>query len=156
MKTSTGRKLAIAPLLMLLLAGSSFPVGSATIAPPTTPQRSSCATISNATLAANVRTALEKAFSPRVMSQVQVSVKNRIVTLRGTATFKGTRTYLAKVAGKVKCVKGVINRIVYRPPVEDCDRGQQNCCCPESGCECFPGPACPICGNPPPKPTPTP
>jgi osmotically-inducible protein OsmY len=136
MKTSTGRKLAIATSLSLLLAGSALTVGSTTVLPPPTPMSSSCSTIDDATLANNVRDELAKILSTRVMGNIQITAKHRVVTLKGGVTYLRTKALAATLARKVKCVSWVINHIVYTPPTEECDNGFQNCCCPETGCEC--------------------
>ncbi len=145
MKTSTGRKLAIAVSLSLLLAGSALTVGSTTVLPPPTPMSSSCSQIDDATLANNVRDELAKILSARVMANLQITAKHRVVTLKGTVTFQRTKTLAARLARKVKCVRWVSNHIVYRPPTEECDSGFQNCCCPETGCEC--SRICVVCGD---------
>lgn len=153
MKTSTGRKLALATLLTLLLAGGALPVGIATVASPTTPPSSSCSKLDDATLANNVRVELAKTFSSPVMDRIQITAKNRTVTLKGTTNFLGTKAHLTKMARKVRCVRRVVNRVKFQPVAADCVGGQQNCCCPGEGCECVPaGPQCPICGGKRPKP----
>ena len=146
MKTSTGRKLTIATLLTLLLAGSALTVGRATVPPPTTPKSPSCSSIDDATLANNVRTELAKTMSPEVMERIQITAKNRVVTLKGSANFLGTKARAAELAKKVACVRRVINKIKYSRPTQECAGGFQNCCCPEEGCIC--ARICPPCGNP--------
>jgi osmotically-inducible protein OsmY len=150
MKTSTGRKVAIATLLTLLLAGGALTAGSARVPPPTTPQSSSCSRIDDATLANNVRDDLAKTMSARVMENIQVTAKNRVVTLNGTTNFLGTKARAGELARKVKCVRRVINKIQFLRTAGACERGQQDCCCPETGCEC--ARICLICGNPKPGP----
>jgi hypothetical protein len=156
MKTSTGRKAAIAALLTLLLASSALTVGRTIVPPlptPPTPTPPSCARVDDATLANNVRDALAKVLSARVMDGIQVTAKHRVVTLSGDVNFKPTRARAVALARKVACVRRVINEIKFRIPTEECTGGQQECCCPEEGCVC--ARACTICGLPkPPKPTP--
>ena len=143
MKTSTGRILSIAPLLTLLLAGSALTVGNTTVPPSTTPQSTRCSRIKNATLANNVRDELAKTMSPRVMGGIKVTAKNRVVTLSGTVNFIGTSDQAVRLARKVRCVTRVVNRIKFQGPFEACVGGQQNCCCPNEGCECMQ--ICPTC-----------
>ena len=146
MKTSTGRKMMIATLLTLLPAGSAFTVWSATVPPPTTPRSPSCSGVDDATLANNVRDELAKTMSARVMANIQITAKNRVVTLKGSATYWGTRARAGTLARKVACVRRVFNQIRVVPLSAECVGGQQNCCCPEEGCIC--ANVCPPCGNP--------
>ena len=146
MKTSTGRKMTMGTLLTLLLAGSVLTVGSTTVPPPTTPKGPSCSRVANSTLARNVEAELAKTMTPRVMGDIQITAKHRVVTLTGVANYLGTKALAAKLARKVACVTRVINKITYRRPAQECDGGFQNCCCPENGCEC--SKVCPVCGNP--------
>ena len=143
-KTSTGRKVAIATLLTLLLASSALTVGRAMVPPPTTPRSSTCKTLDDATLANNVRDHLAKTMSPAVMDRIQITAKNRVVTLIGSVNFKGTRSRLVTLARKVACVRRVINKIQFKQSAEECTGGTQNCCCPEEGCVC--SRICPPCG----------
>lgn len=145
MTTSTARKMTIATLLTLLLASSALTVGSATVAPPTTPKNPSCSGLDDATLANNVRDELAKTMSARVMTNIQITAKNRVVTLKGSATYWGTRARAAELARKVACVRRVFNQIKVVPLTTECVGGQQNCCCPDDGCIC--SNVCPPCGN---------
>ena len=146
MKTSTGTRVAIAALLTLLLASSALTVGRSTVPPPPTPKTASCARVSDATLANTVRDALAKVLSATVMEHIQVTVKHRVVTLSGSVNFKPTRTRAVALARKVACVRMVINKIKFIISTGECTGGQQDCCCPETGCEC--ARICQICGNP--------
>ena len=144
MKTSTGRRAAIATLLTLLLASSVFTVGRTTAPPPTTP-RTSCRNIDDGTLTNNVRDALAKTLSARVMERIQITAKNRVVTLSGAVNFLGTRALAGRLARKVECVRIVINKIKFVRGAEACTGGTQECCCPEDGCVC--SRICPPCGT---------
>lgn len=145
MKTSTRRKIAFATVFILLLAGNVLTIGSTSVA-PANPQLPSCSQVDDATLATNVKDELAKTFSPRVMGAIEVTSKNRVVTLSGSTNFLGTRTRVGQLARKVRCVRRVINRIKFSPPAQLCSTGQKNCCCPDSGCECVPQSSqCPVC-----------
>lgn len=147
MKISSGRKLAIATLVTLLLAGSAFTAGSTTAPPPTTPQSSTCSTIDDATLAKNVRDELAKTLSTAVLDRITITAKNRVVTLTGSVSFFGLKSHITIVARKVKCVRRVINKIKWVPPLEDCLSTEKNCCC-NGECECIPSSQrCPICAS---------
>jgi len=129
MKTSIERELAIATLLTLLLAGSTLTVGGTTVPPPTTPKASACSTLDDATLANNVRDEMAKTMSSGVMEKLKITVKKRVVTLRGTVNFLGTRTLAGRLARKVRCVTRVINRIRVASRERPCPPGQRDCCC---------------------------
>lgn len=154
METSTGRNVALATLLTLLLASSALTVGRIAVPPsptPKTPKTPSCSTIDDATLANNVRDELAKVLSATVMEHLVVTAKHRVVTLSGSVNFKPTRSRAIALARKVACVRRVINKIKFNIRTDECTGGQQDCCCPEEGCVC--ARVCPPCGLPkPPKP----
>lgn len=138
---------AIATALTLMLAGSTLTAGRVPAPPPTIPTTSSCSKLDDATLATQVTDYLAKTLSADVMGRLQITSKNRVVTLSGGVNFRPTRARAVALAKKVKCVRSVINKIIYAPPFEECSGGFQNCCCPNEGCIC--ARVCPGCDNPP-------
>jgi osmotically-inducible protein OsmY len=136
---STAKKLAAAALLVgVLLAGacSKQPAGYGT----------DCSKTDDKTLVANVTTALSKRLSSKVMKDIKVDSKDRVVTLSGIVNFSGTKQLAGDLAKKVDCVKDVVNNIQVTKMQVSCGSGHE-CCCPETGCECLSGP-CPPCQAP--------
>ena len=106
---------------------------------------SDCSGTDDVTLTNNVKAALAKKFSARVLPGIDASVKSQVVTLTGKVNYEGSKKAAGEVAKAVKCVKDVVNNIQVAIEL-GCAPGERQCCCDLGGCECIPsGHHCPFC-----------
>jgi BON domain-containing protein len=107
---------------------------------------SDCSGTDDVTLANNVKAAMSKKFSARMLPAIDASAKSQVITLTGKVNYEGSKKAASQIAKAVKCVKDVVNNIEVDSSF-GCAPGERQCCCDLGGCECVPsGHHCPFCG----------
>jgi osmotically-inducible protein OsmY len=135
-KGPTVKKLMALTFLLLALTLSSGCPGP----------RNDCSGTDDVTLANNVKAAMAKKFSAKVLPGIDASAKSRVITLTGKVNYEGSKKAAGETARAVKCVKDVVNNIEVAYDF-GCGEGEKMCCCDLGGCECVPSRQhCPLCG----------
>src|SRR5687767_337001 len=115
MKTLLAR-VVIALIAMLIVVGGFSPSSTAKKQRLTTQTATSCSRIDNETLVSQVRAKISE--TPLLAGQhIQVQAEGGVITLRGNVGSVMKKKLAGRTAGRVKCVKRVVNYLVVTPPI---------------------------------------
>ena len=112
-KTSTAKKVAAAAFLLALILAIAC----------SKKEGKDCSKTDDGTLVANVKAELSKKM-PKLVKDINVASKDRVVTLTGKVNFEGSRTYAGDIAKGVECVKDVVINIEVVKTTGACPPGQ--------------------------------
>lgn len=115
------------PLTLLLLVGALAAQTANKPARPAAAPRVDCSAATDADIVKEIQDKLkaDPAFKDQ-LKQINVSSKNRIVTLNGWVKGDKAKLAVGKYARSAKCVKSVVNKLATRLKV-GCSPGQKPC-----------------------------
>lgn len=123
----TQRTLIVLSLASLLLIGALAAQGDKKPAKPASPAKVDCSAVTDADIVKEVQDKIKADVKFKdQLKQINVSSKDRMVTLNGWVKGQPAKTTAGRYAKAVKCVKGVANNLGTRLKV-GCSPGQKPC-----------------------------
>ena len=125
--TKAKKGIVLLPLASLLMIGALASQGNKKPAKPAPPQKVDCSTVTDADIVKQILDKIEAdAKFKDQLKQINVSSKNKVVTLNGWVKGQAAKDTVGKYAKSAKCVKSVVNKLGTRLKV-GCSPGQKPC-----------------------------
>ncbi|MDQ3011125.1 MAG: BON domain-containing protein [Acidobacteriota bacterium] len=126
-QSTTQRAVIVLLLASLLLISALAAQGNKKPAKPAAPAKVDCSAVTDADIVKEVQGKIQADVKFKdQLKQINVSSKDRMVTLNGWVKGQPAKTVVGKYAKAAKCVKGVANNLGTRLKV-GCSPGQKPC-----------------------------